>query len=41
MFKYTDYKISQYEDNASLVLHGSSKSLFAALDMVAFFYFSG
>lgn len=37
----TDYKISQDADKASLVLDGSSKSLFAALDTIAFFYFSG
>lgn len=33
-----DHKISQYADNISLILDGSPKSLFAALDTLDFFH---
>lgn len=38
----TEHKISQYADDTSLVLDGSPKSLFAALETIDFFHsFSG
>lgn len=35
----TEHKISKYADDTSLVLGGSSKSLFAALDTIDRFLF--
>ena len=38
MISDEEHKISQYADDTSLTLDGSSKSLFAALDTLNIFY---